>query len=321
VFSFEGETMVRFGILGCGKITERFLKGVAEVADVEVVAAASRDMKKAQLYADQHGIRLAYGSYEALCANNAIDAVYIATPPFTHYAIAKMALLNDKHVLCEKPFVANEQEVQELFEIARHRGLMIMEAMKAVFLPTTIQVKTWLSQGRIGTLKYAEAGYCYNAPFDYDHWVYDPERMGGSMLDVGVYAIAYLNEVIAQEITQSVSLITKAQTGCDEFMQILLAYTNGVQASVRSSLSVNTQNTAYFYGTEGYIEIDNFWKSKSATLYRYNEEAEIFTSDFPSEFKFQIEHFTDCIRKGTVESPVMSEQASLAIIRLINQQL
>lgn len=313
--------MVRFGIIGCGKITERFLKGCAEVAEVQVVAAASRDLLKAQVYAKQHGIQLAYGSYEALCADNTVDAVYIATPPFTHYTVAKMALLSDKHVLCEKPFVANEQEVQELFEIARQRGLIIMEAMKAVFLPTTIQVKTWLSQGRIGDLKYAEAGYCYRAPFDYEHWVYDPQRMGGSMLDVGVYAIAYLNAVISQEITASVSLRTNAKTGCDEFMQILLTYANGIQASVRSALSVNTQNTAYFYGTEGYIEIENFWKSKSATLYRYNEKAEIFTSDFPSEFKFQIEHFTDCIKKGTVESPIMSEHASLAIIRLINQQL
>lgn len=313
--------MIRFGIIGCGKITERFLKGCAEVADVEVIAAASRDMKKAQLYADHHGIKSAYGSYEALCADNEVDAVYIATPPFTHYAIAKMALLSDKHVLCEKPFVANEQEVKELFEIARNRGCMIMEAMKAVFLPTTIQVKSWLSQGRIGNLKYAEAGYCYNAPFEEDHWVYDPVRMGGGMLDVGVYAIAYLNEVIGHEVTQSVSMITKAQTGCDAFMQILLAYANGVQASVRAALSVNTRNIAYFYGTEGYIEIDNFWKSRSATLFRDNETAEVFTLDFPSEFKFQIEHFTDCIKKGTCESPVMSEHASLAIIRLINQQL
>jgi len=313
--------MLRFGIIGCGKITERFLKGCALCEEVKVVAAASRDLDKAKSFCIQHEISLAYGSYEALCKDITVDAVYIATPPFAHYALCKMALENGKHVLCEKPFVSSEEEVGELFALARSKGLLIMEAMKAVFTPTTDQVKTWLSDGKIGTLKYAEAGYCYKSPFGYEHWVFDPQRMGGGMLDVGVYAIAYLNGLISHEIEESVALSTKSVTGCDEFMQILIKYANGVQASVRGAISVNTKNTAYFYGTEGYIEVDDFWKSKKAKCIRYDGTSEDFFDDFPSEFKFQIEHFADCIKKGTSESPVMSESASKAIIRLINRSL
>ncbi|TFG81870.1 MAG: Gfo/Idh/MocA family oxidoreductase [Erysipelotrichales bacterium] len=313
--------MVRFGIIGCGKITERFLTGCRLCDDADVVAAASRDLQKAEVYCARHDIDRAYGSYEALCADNTVDAVYIATPPFSHYRIARMALESGKHVLCEKPFVANEDEVKALFGLARERGLLIMEAMKAVFTPTTLKVKEWLEAGLIGMLKYAEAGYCYDAPFDFEHWVYDPERMGGGMLDVGVYAIAYLNELISHEIVESVALKTLSPTGCDEFMQILIKYDNGVQASVRGALSVTTKNTAYFYGTQGYIEVDQFWKSKKAQLVLYNGESVDFEDEFPSEFKFQIEHFAACIKKGTFESPVMGEQASLAIIRLINQHL
>ncbi|MGB7595077.1 MAG: Gfo/Idh/MocA family oxidoreductase, partial [Erysipelotrichaceae bacterium] len=107
--------MLRFGIIGCGKITERFLIGCKLVDEAEVVAAASRDLDKAEKYCAQHGISLAYGSYEALCKDITVDAVYIATPPFAHYALCKMALENGKHVLCEKPFVVNEEEVAELF--------------------------------------------------------------------------------------------------------------------------------------------------------------------------------------------------------------
>lgn len=313
--------MVKFGIIGCGKITERFLIGCKLCEDVEVVAAASRDLDKAEAYCAQHGISLAYGSYEALCKDITVDAVYIATPPFAHYALCKMALENGKHVLCEKPFVANEEEVAQLFALAKSKGLLIMEAMKAVFTPTTHQVKTWLDEGKIGTLKYAEAGYCYKSPFGIEHWVFDANRMGGGMLDVGVYAIAYLNGLISQDIETSVAMSTKSITGCDEFMQILIKYTNGVQASVRGAISVNTKNTAYFYGTEGYIEVDDFWKSRKAKLIRYDGASADYFDDFPSEFKFQIEHFADCIKKGTFESPVMSEEASLAIIRLINRHL
>lgn len=312
---------MKFGIIGCGKITERFLKGCCLCEDVEVVAAASRDLQKAKDFCMQHQISLAYGSYEALCKDNTVDAVYIATPPFTHYALAKMALMNGKHVLCEKPFLSSENEVKELFELARTNGLMIMEAMKAVFTPTTLQVKAWLDEGKIGELKYAEAGYCYKSPFGYDHWVYDAHKMGGSMLDVGVYAIAYLNRLIGRDIIESVALSTKSVTGCDEFKQILIKYEHHVQASVRAALNVKTRNIAYFYGTLGYIEVDEFWKSKKAKLISYKGETIEFFDDFPSEFKFQIEHFVQCIKKGTFESPVMSEQASLAIIKLINQHL
>jgi predicted dehydrogenase len=313
--------MLRFGIIGCGKISERFLKGCALIEGVEVVAAASRELDKARSYCERHDIRLAYGSYEALCKDIAVDAVYIATPPFTHYALCKMALENGKHVLCEKPFVANEAEVRELFALAGRKGLLIMEAMKAVFTPTTIQVKTWLEEKRIGELKYAEAGYCYSSPFGHDHWVYDPQRMGGGMLDVGVYAIAYLNELISHEIQDSVAMRTQGITGCDEFMQILIKYANGVQASVRGAIGVRTKNTAYFYGTEGYIEVDEFWKGTKARLFRYDGTTEDYCGDFPSEFSFQIEHFAQCIKKGTSQSPVMCEEASLAIIRLINRHL
>lgn len=313
--------MVRFGIIGCGKITERFLKGCALIEDVEVVAAGSRDLEKSRSYCEQHAIRQAYGSYEALCKDMTLDAVYIATPPFTHYTLSRMALENGKHVLCEKPFVADEAEVRELFALARDKGLLIMEAMKAVFTPTTRQVKSWLEDGKIGTLKYAEAGYCYKSPFGYDHWVFDPRRMGGGMLDVGVYAIAYLNELISRDIQASVALSTQSITGCDEFMQILIKYANGVQASAKGAIGVNTKNTAYFYGTEGYIEVDEFWKSRKARLIRHDGTTEDYFDDFPSEFRYQIEHFAQCIKKGTSESPVMSEEASLAIINLINRHL
>jgi predicted dehydrogenase len=312
---------MKFGIIGCGKITERFLKGCALVDDVDVIAAASRELDKAEEYCALHDIRLAYGSYEALCKDRNVDAVYIATPPFTHYALSKMALENGKHVLCEKPFVSSEEEVRELFELARKKGLLIMEAMKAVFTPTTAQVRLWLREGRIGELKYAEAGYCYRSPFGYDHWVFDPQRMGGGMLDVGVYAIAYLNHLISYEIKESVALSTKSVTGCDEIMQILLKYANGVQASARSAIGVDTKNIAYFYGTQGYIEVVDFWKSRQAKLVRYSGETEDYSDDFPSEFVFQIDHFVQCIKKGTCESPVMSEEASLAIIRLIKRHL
>ena len=196
-----------------------------------------------------------------------------------------------------------------------------MEAMKAVFTPTTKQVKSWLSEERNGRLRYAEASYCYLSPFDHDHWVFDAKRMGGGILDVGVYAIAYLNELISKDIQESVAMSTIGETDADEFMQILIKYENGVQASVRGALNVKTKNIAYFYGSEGYIEVEDFWKTTKAKLIRYDGENENYDGSFESEFYFQIDHFVQCIKKGTVQSPVMGERASQAVIRLVNRHL
>jgi hypothetical protein len=88
-----------------------------------------------QSLCDHHGLPYAYGFYAAMYADNNVDAIYIATPPFTHYALTKMALLKGKHELCEEPFVDNEEEVQELSALNRIQGLILMEAMKAVFTP------------------------------------------------------------------------------------------------------------------------------------------------------------------------------------------
>lgn len=312
--------MLRFGIIGCGNIALRFLKGCTYVSDVEVTAGASRDLSKAKEFCMTHGIPYAYGSYEDLLKADTTDAVYIATPPFTHYQLVKEALQHNKHVLCEKPFVATSDQVEELFAMAKLRGLMLMEAMKAVFTPTTQKVKDWITDGRIGELKYAEASYSYRSPFGYDHWVFDPNAMGGGMLDVGVYAIAYLNHVIDSPIEKHVSLQIEGDTGCDEIRQIVVKYRNGVMGSMRGGIGVKTKNIAYFYGTKGYIEVEDFWKSKVANLI-VKDTKEVYAADFESEFTFQIEHFANCIKNGTSQSPVMNEAASKSMIDLINGTL
>ena len=312
---------VRLGIIGPGKITTRFLKGCGLSSGIEVVAAASRDFDKAVKFCAEHGIEHAFGNYEEMCASGLIDAVYIATPPFTHYELVKMCLNHNVHVLCEKPFLTDSKQIEEVFELARSKGKLLMEAMKAVYTPTTLQVKKWLADKVIGELVYAEASDSYKSPYEHDHWVFYKGRMGGGILDVGVYPIAYLLYLIDSPIVSSTGMKVLGETGVDEVMQILINFENGVMGSVRAGLKVNMQNKAIFYGTKGYIEVSDFWKCTEAKLKLEGQEEISWKSDFESDFQFEIQHFIDCIKKGALESPVMSKQFSMKMIDLINSNL
>lgn len=262
---------IRFGIIGIGKISHRFMKGIQLVEDAEVIAVASRDQIKAENYSHQYNIARYYGSYEELVDDPDIDAIYIATPPPLHFDHIMLCLHYGKHVLCEKPFLTSVEEINEVFSFARKQGCFVMEAQKSVFLPATKQVKQWLDEGSIGKLKYVEASYCYQGNFPEDHFVFD--RGGGSMFDVGVYPLSYLAYVVDQPIRKiEVQSITNEariyENPVDMTAQIILEYESGVLGYVRSSISVATPNRACLYGDQGWIEVGNF--SHLITTYSIN---------------------------------------------------
>ena len=128
--------MLNIGIIGCGKIAHRFMKGALELDNVHVIACAARELERAEEFAQKYTIGFAYGDYDSMLAREDLDAVYIATPPFMHEEQIRLSLSHNKHVICEKPFVQNTETVKDLFKIAKEKGLILMEANKTVFTPT-----------------------------------------------------------------------------------------------------------------------------------------------------------------------------------------
>ena len=310
---------LKFAILGPGIISHRFVKGFRFTAGAELYAVASRDLRKAEDYAKEYQIPKAYGSYVEMLEDKEIDVVYVATPPFLHFEHVMLCLKAGMHVICEKPFMSNVAEAKEAFAYAKKNKLVLMEAMKVVFLPTTKQAKKWIAEGRIGEIRYIEASYCYRGNFPDTHWVYQKELAGGGMFDVGVYALAYANAIANSPIKTWHRLSQENKHGSDDFTQILIQYENGVIASTRGAIGLKTDNVAKIYGTEGKIEVENFWKSSSATLFDDEGNAEVFSLNQESEFVYQIQEMIDCVSTGNNESEIMSEAASLAILQLIEK--
>ena len=118
---------VRWGIIGPGSISHKFVQGLQVAEGAVLTAVASRTLDRAQTFANQYGFARAYGSYEALTADPDVDAVYIGTLHSFHKSHTMLCLEHGKHVICEKPFAINANEAAEMVALARQKGVVLMD--------------------------------------------------------------------------------------------------------------------------------------------------------------------------------------------------
>lgn len=311
--------MIKIGILGCGKIAHRFVKGAFETSNTSVVACAARDFERANEFANLYQIKSVYGDYESLVKDPEVQAIYVATPPFMHEEHTRLCLEHGKHVISEKPFVTNSSVVRELFELAKSKSLVLMEANKTVFTPTLVDIKRKLDENTIGEVLYAEGSYSYRFPTN-EHWVFDKDKMGGGMFDVGVYPLTVALFLFGLDVKYMKKMKILNSKGSDDLTHMLIQYPNQRLVSVKGGIGIETDNHFTLYGTEGKIRCPRFSKSNYYIIERYGSPEEVVKFEFNSEFAFEIEHFSRCIEEGLMESPIMSEAMSIAIVDLVNKE-
>ena len=179
--------MVRIGILGSARITEKaLLEAARQVPEVAVAAVAARDSARAEAYALQHGIPRAFGSYDELLADPAIDAIYNPLPNSLHGPWTLQAITAGKHVLCEKPFAANEAEATLVADAAKASGLVVMEAMHYRYHPLIQRLLEGV--GTLGPVRHIQCWTSFVID-DPDDIRYDYALGGGALMDGGCYAL------------------------------------------------------------------------------------------------------------------------------------
>jgi xylose dehydrogenase (NAD/NADP) len=134
---------VRLGVLSTARINDLILPAARACERVEVVAVASRELSRAQQYAADHGIERAYGSYDALLEDSAIDAVYVPLPNALHVEWSKRALRAGKHVLCEKPLSRSRREAERAFDVADGADRILAEAFMYRHHPSSRAGRSW----------------------------------------------------------------------------------------------------------------------------------------------------------------------------------
>ena len=188
--------MIRLATIGTNFITDWLMEGVQELDEIKLTAVYSRNLEKGKQFAAKYGVEKVYDNYEAMAQDPEIDAVYVASPTYMHYAHSITMINYGKHVLCEKPVCSNREELDILTKAAKEQGVVFMEAMKNVHSPGFYAMMDNLH--KIGPVRRATIQYCqYSSRYDkFKNGIienaFNPKLSNGALMDIGSYCIHFL---------------------------------------------------------------------------------------------------------------------------------
>jgi predicted dehydrogenase len=314
------EKSIHWGIIGPGFIAHAFAKGLKVLKGSQLLSVASHSKDKAEAFAKEFAIPNFYGSYEELLADPLLDIVYIATINTTHKECIKLALEAGKHVVCEKPLCLSTKDCKEMFSLAKEKNLFLMEAFWSTFLPSYRQAKQWVAEGKIGQILQIETSFCFAANPEKSKRLFLPELGGGILNDVGIYTFAFALDFFHESPSALVAVNTWGETGVDVSSVVTLDFKEGKSAILSHSLLFDKPQIAYIWGTEGHLEIPNYWRGTEVNLYKNNKLLEKATFSFEgSGYEYEAAEAVRCIREGKTESPIMDEQRTLLVSNLLEQ--
>jgi predicted dehydrogenase len=214
----------------------------------------------------------------------------------------------------------NSAELEEIVAYARQQKLFLMEAMWSRYIPANAKVREWLAAERIGEVRLVKADLGFRADWNPEGRLLNPALGGGALLDVGIYPISFASMVFGPHPEAVSSTVHIGETGVDEHFSLLLSYGDGKSASLNGGIRLKLHEEAYVYGTEGYIVVKGtLVNPKSAELYIGGELVETFEDDRASiGYSFEAEEVGRCLQAGLTESPVMSLDESVAILKLLD---
>ncbi|MCM6775318.1 Gfo/Idh/MocA family oxidoreductase [Nocardia sp. CDC159] len=314
------ERKIRWGILATGSIAHAFVKDLRLLPDAEVVAVASRTEEAAHAFAAEHGIARAYGAWSGLAGDPDVDVVYVATPHPAHHAASALCLEAGKAVLCEKPLTLDAERGADLVRIARDAGVFLMEAMWTRCVPAILALRESLAAGVIGEPRLVHADFSVDFGAGPGHRVRDPKLGGGSLLDVGIYALTIARLVFGapDSITARATLTPE---GVDETSAITLGHPGGGVAVVTSSIAVDGPCSATVSGTEGRIELGrDFFAPSGFHIWRGGERVEcVETPLIGRGMAHEALEVHQCLRKGLTESPLVPLAETLGVLRTMDE--
>ena len=312
---------MKVGILGAGGIAVSMARTIAGLTDVENYAIGSRDIKKAKEFAEKNGISAAYGSYEELLADPAVDLVYIALPHSHHCEWTIKALLAGKNVLCEKAFAVNAVEAEKMIALAKDKNLLLAEAIWTRYMPSRRIIDDIIQSGVIGKLKTVSANLGYK--IDHNRRLVDPALAGGSLLDLTVYPLNFASMVWGDNIKRIVANCVYTDTGVDGQDNVMIEYEDGRMASLFTSIYELTDRRGIVYGTNGRIEVENINNPEKITVYAETELGmsvkEYAVPKQITGYEYEVLACKRAIEEGLSECPEMPHAQTIEIMKQMDE--
>ena len=294
-------TPLRLGLLSTANINKEILRGAAESDLVEVVAVGSRDGAKAQAYANEHGIARAHATYEALLADDAVDAVYISLPNGMHHEWAMRAIAAGKHVLCEKPYSRRPVEVEEAFAAADEAGLVLTEAFMYRHHPQTGKLRELVEAGAVGRLCAVKATFTFPLE-DLANVRALPGLDGGALMDVGCYCVSGIRLVAGEPLYVRGEQVV-GTTGVDMAFHGILRCADDVVGQFEASFRSPKRQRLEIVGEQGVLTVEAPWRVDWGGAVRLarragGEEAtevEAIPIETASSYRLELDNLADAV--------------------------
>lgn len=330
--------MLRFGIVGTGRISDWVMKGAAQDPRIQVTAVCSRSVESAEAFVNRHPLAAQakiYTSVEEMAADPQVDAIYIGTPNQTHCEYTLAGLKAGKHVLCEKPLAVNAQEGRRMLEAARQSGCLLMEAMVSTVNPNFRNVASRLAE--IAPIHHYSSYFCQYST------KYEDLKVGkvatafkpgtaGALRDVGVYAIYPLVSLFGRplEVSGRLQTVRTAEGDADVYGTACLRYED-MDAVLTWSKAYDSFQPTEIAGEKGNLILDEIHIARKAEIVPHAAPTSglgpkpgrtLLSEGLPyNEYYYEFKEFADLVENGKTESASNPLEASLITLEIIDELL
>ena len=311
----ESQTTYRIGVIGSGRIANRFVPETKVVNGALVTAVLDPDAERAAAFADKHGIK-ACTDFDTFISD--LDIVYVASPHPTHYDYTRRALMAGKHVLCEIPFTLSKDEAQELYQMAEERHLILLEASKTAFCPAFGHIVTLVKSGIIGEV--VDVSASLSKMVDAPTRELDPAQAGGAMTEPAPLTLMAIIKLLGIE-WKDLSFHTKRQNGVDIYTKGVINYPHAT-SSFTLGIGVKTEGNLVISGTKGYVYVPAPWWLTSYFEVRYEDQTKnrkYFYSYDGEGLRYEIQEFLSMIVNDRRSSYKLRRRESVAIADIIGR--
>ncbi len=317
-------SLLKFGILGCGRIVQRgLIPGLKGSTTAVLHALASERPGVAQEWATTHGAAKAYDSYQALLDDSEIDAVYIPCTGEHHHRWTIAAAKAGKHVLCEKPLALNTDESREMIDACHVAGVILQEAFMWRHHPRAKMARELVRSGAIGQLRQIVASFSFD--IDQTDWRLDPDRGGGAMWDVGCYGVNCARFFAESEPSRIDSSAHWWPTGVDMSMRIGLTFPGEILANIDCSFELPYRCQAEIVGDKGRILLEDAFVPPDNSVLKIKRNCdgatpwEEITIPTANQYAEQVNDFCLSIAAGQLVDPGENGLANMKVLELAHQ--
>lgn len=287
----EERPIVNIGLIGTGSIASRFVPEAKFVNNNSVATAYNPNVEECKAFCNRFDIDCSESEDDLYGRCN---AVYIASPHYTHYDYVKKALLAGKHVLCETPFVFSKTQAEELFQLAEERKIVLMVALKTAYCPAFGHLVSLLKSGSIGEI--VEVNASVTTLTDESSEKLNKDYLGGSMNENGCFPLLPIFKLLGMDY-RNINFYSKMKNDVDMFTKAVFRYDHAV-ASFQVGLGVKTEGSMTIAGTKGYAYVPAPWWKTDYFELRYenqNENKKFFHSWAGDGLRYEIKDFVTAI--------------------------